>query len=246
MDNNGVALWRQISQTLASEIDEGVLSPGDRLPASADLASRFGVNRHTVLKAISHLQGEGLVRTERGGGIYVEKVIPYRMGARTRLEENLLEFSLAPSREILSVLDLRAPKKVAKALQIEPGDPTVLVTLVATADEIPVSLNQNYFPTARLPNIGSAFRELTESKEQNLATRAVLDAQGVTDFRRRSVRIRGRTPTQNEEQRLRMPPNEWVFEVEVTNVDADGIPIAYGVTSFCISRVEFTMEFDGE
>jgi len=246
MNNEGVALWRQISETLTGEIDEGVLSPGDRLPASAELAARFGVNRHTVLKAISHLQGEGLVRTERGGGIYVEKAIPYRMGARTRLEENLREFSLAPDREIVSVVDLRAPKNVARALRIEPGDPVVLVTLVATADGIPISLNRNYFPTTRLPNIGTVFRELVKSESQSLATRAVLESQGVTDFRRRSMRIRGRTPTRNEEQYLRLPPNEWVFETEVTNVDTDGIPIVFGVTAFCITRVEFTMDFDDE
>src|SRR5882672_10134367 len=87
MNRDGMTVWRQISQTLAGEIDDGVLAPGQRLPASADLAARFGVNRHTVLRAISHLQVEGLVRTERGGGIYVERAIPYRMGTRTRLEE---------------------------------------------------------------------------------------------------------------------------------------------------------------
>jgi DNA-binding transcriptional MocR family regulator len=55
-------VWRKISNTLAKEIDNGVFRPGDRLPASPDLAARFGVNRHAVLKAISHLQDEGLVR----------------------------------------------------------------------------------------------------------------------------------------------------------------------------------------
>src|SRR5690242_10252648 len=134
MNRDGTSIWRQISQTLADEIDEGVLSPGQRLPASMDLAARFGVNRHTVLRAISHLQDEGLVRTERGGGIYVERAIPYRMGARTRLEENLIELNRAPSRSILSVIELAAPKPVAAALALDPGDAVVLVTVLGAAD----------------------------------------------------------------------------------------------------------------
>lgn len=246
MTNEGVTLWRQISETLADEIDDGVLSPGDRLPASSELAARFGVNRLTVLKAISHLQGEGLVRTERGGGMYVEKVIPYRMGARTRLEENLLELNRLPSREILSVVDMRAPKTVAAALQIEPGDPVVLVTLVGAADGIPVSYNQNYFPSERLPSIGATFRRLSGSKEGSLATRAILEAEGIADFRRRTVRIRGRAPSPNELRHLRMAPTEIVFEVEVTNVDAKGVAIVHGLTSFPSNRVEFIMELDEE
>ena len=41
-------LWRRISQTLLSEIGAEGLQPGAKLPTEAQLAARFGVNRHTV------------------------------------------------------------------------------------------------------------------------------------------------------------------------------------------------------
>ena len=238
-----MTLWRQISDTLAEEINDGVLTPGERLSASSELAARFGVNRHTVLKAVSHLQEEGLLRTERGGGIYVEDVIPYRMGARTRLEENLLELNKVPSRKILSVVNLRAPKPVAAALNLARGDDVVLVTMIGAADDIPVSYGQNYFPLERLPGIADAYHETTRGGRQPLSTRAVLEAQGVKDFKRRMIRIGARMPTPVETRKLRIARNETVFQVNVTNVDADGVPIVYGETSFCSSRVEFVMEF---
>ena len=55
---------------LAEDIASGALTTGERLPSSESLAARFSVNRHTVLKAISHLESEGLVRIERGRGAY--------------------------------------------------------------------------------------------------------------------------------------------------------------------------------
>ncbi|HUO00134.1 MAG TPA: GntR family transcriptional regulator, partial [Bradyrhizobium sp.] len=65
MNASGISLWRQVGETLLQEIDQGVLSPGERLPTDADLAARFQVNRHTVRRALAHLQNEGLLRVER-------------------------------------------------------------------------------------------------------------------------------------------------------------------------------------
>ena len=236
-----VSLWQQIRETLAQEIADDVVSPGDRLPAAADLAARFGVNRHTVLKAIAHLQTEGLLRTERGGGIYVESAIPYRLGPRDRLEENLLELNRVPSRELISVIDMSAPKPVADALALSLGAPIVLVTLVGAADGMPISYNRNYFPVERLPGVGDLIRDASGS-DVNLATRALLQRLGVRDFRRKTVRIRTRRARPDELRHLRMPATENVFEVDVTNVDGKDVPIAFGSTAFCGSRVEFVLD----
>jgi GntR family phosphonate transport system transcriptional regulator len=244
MNRDGMTVWRQISQTLAEEIDEGVLAPGQRLPASADLAARFGVNRHTVLRAVAHLQDEGLVRTERGGGIYVERAIPYRMGARTRLEENLAELNRVPSRTILSVVDLPAPKVVATALALAPGDPVVLVTVLGAADGMPLSYSRNYFPAARIAGVAAAFRAAAADPRADLATRTVLASLGVRDFKRKSVRIRARDAGQDEQRHLRIAASETVFELDVTNVDERDRPVTYGSTAFPITRVEFVLELE--
>ncbi|MDQ7251060.1 phosphonate metabolism transcriptional regulator PhnF [Dongia sedimenti] len=246
MERGGINLWKQIGETLAEEIGAGVLSPGERLPASVDLASRFGVNQHTVLRAISHLQNEGLVRIERGRGTFVADAIPYRMGQRTRFEENLREQNYTPSRELLSIRNMPASTAVAAALSIKAGDPVTLVTVLAIADGIPISHNQNYFPDKRLPGIGDAFRAAADDPKGDLATKAILASLGVADYRRRTVRIRGRQATAEEVRHLRMAPQDSVFEVDVVNVDAKERPVAFGQTSFCLSRVEFVWHFPDE
>ena len=56
----GVALWRQIAETLEGDIKQQVFKPGQRLPTESELAERFAVNRHTVRRGIAFLEQEGL------------------------------------------------------------------------------------------------------------------------------------------------------------------------------------------
>lgn len=243
MDTDGIALWRQVGDALVDEIDRGVLGPGDKLPANTDLAARFRVNRLTVLRAISHLQDEGLVRIERGRGTYVvDNVIQYRMGSRTRFEENLLQLNFVPARELVSLIDLPAPPSVANGLGIPEGEAVTLVSLVGEADGVPVSFGHNYFPTSRLPGIAEVFRKAADGPKEDLSITAALAVVGVTDFRRKIIRIRSRAPSQDEARVLRVPATDSLLELEVTNVDSEERPVMYAITRFPSSRVEFVLE----
>lgn len=243
MEREGINLWRQIGEALAEEIETGALGPGDRLPASTDLAVRFGVNQHTVLRAISHLQDEGLVRIQRGRGTFVADAIPYRLGRRTRFEENLRDLNRAPKRKLISVGDIAVPPTVAINLGLTGNEIVTLATVLAIADEVPISINNNFFSPNRLPGIGDVFRAQAARPDPDLATQSVLAGFGIIDFERRKIRIRGREATQEEARHLLMPPQGHVFEVEVLNVDAEGNPIVFGQTIFCLNRVEFVWDF---
>ena len=84
----GLAAWRQIADGLEADMAAGRLLPGDRLPAEAELARRFGVNRHTVRRALAVLASRGLVRATQGRGTFVEaKPLAYPIGPRTRFSE---------------------------------------------------------------------------------------------------------------------------------------------------------------
>lgn len=243
MRKDGINLWRQIGETLAEEITSGVLAPGARVPAAPDLALRFGVNRHTALRAISHLQDEGLVRIERGRGAFVvENAIPYRMGARTRFEENLRGLNRMPGRKLIALVNLPATQQVARSLDVPPGDTVTLVSLLGDADGIPLSYSHNYFPTSRLKGIREIFELAGEQKRERLSITACLQEAGVGDFRRNSIRVRSRQPSAEEARQLQMSPAESVLEMIVTNVGQDDVPVMFAETCFCSSRVEFVMD----
>ncbi len=107
MEKDGVSGWRQIG-----EIERHVLPADRKLPPSSDLAKRIGVNRHTVLRALAHLQAERFVRMERGRGTYaggtyaVVNPLQLRLGPQRWFEQTLAQENRAPTRRIEFVLDL--------------------------------------------------------------------------------------------------------------------------------------------
>lgn len=64
-------LYRQLVDSLTSEIAAGVHAVGAQLPTEGELQSRFGVSRHTVREALRHLRDEGLVASRQGAGTTV-------------------------------------------------------------------------------------------------------------------------------------------------------------------------------
>lgn len=63
--------YLQLVHQLAHALREGVLRPGDRLPAASELAARTGVDRNTALRAYRELAAAGLAVVEQGRGTFV-------------------------------------------------------------------------------------------------------------------------------------------------------------------------------
>jgi len=66
---------RQASQQIANKLRAAILtrklSPGDKLPSQPELASRYGVARETVKRALETLKGERLIVSRQGSGVFV-------------------------------------------------------------------------------------------------------------------------------------------------------------------------------
>ena len=50
---SGVAVWRQIADTLTTEIRDRAYAATGRLPGEVELSARFAVNRHTQRQAVA-------------------------------------------------------------------------------------------------------------------------------------------------------------------------------------------------
>jgi DNA-binding LacI/PurR family transcriptional regulator/biotin operon repressor len=64
-------LYAQIAQQIRTQIAQGELQVGDRLPSEAELCQRYGASRVTVRKAIESLVKEGVVHAKVGKGTFV-------------------------------------------------------------------------------------------------------------------------------------------------------------------------------
>ncbi|MBB3180920.1 GntR family transcriptional regulator [Variovorax sp. Sphag1AA] len=67
----GEPLWRQLVQSLRSDILKGVYRVGSQLPTEEELCERFSVSRHTVREALRQLRIDGLVSSRQGSGTTV-------------------------------------------------------------------------------------------------------------------------------------------------------------------------------
>ena len=68
---SGAPLYQQVQAALKGMILEGVLRPGDELPASRILAKSLGLNRGTITAAYDELVADGLLHRHVGRGTYV-------------------------------------------------------------------------------------------------------------------------------------------------------------------------------
>lgn len=66
-------LSEQIAQHLQTEISEGSLSVGEKLPSEAILCKRFGVSRTVVREATARLEFDGYIETKQGARNVVSK-----------------------------------------------------------------------------------------------------------------------------------------------------------------------------
>jgi GntR family transcriptional repressor for pyruvate dehydrogenase complex len=70
-----VAARRLLSQTVVEQIEQAIkdkiLGPGMRLPSEMELCKSFGVSRTAVREALRMLSARGLVKIEKGKGMFV-------------------------------------------------------------------------------------------------------------------------------------------------------------------------------
>jgi GntR family transcriptional regulator / MocR family aminotransferase len=80
----GTPAYRWLYAALRSEILEGRLRPGARLPGTRDLADQYGLSRGTIVNAFEQLRSEGYVEGSVGSGTYVSKILPDELLQVTR------------------------------------------------------------------------------------------------------------------------------------------------------------------
>lgn len=232
------AIWKSIATALTSDIAEGRYAQGDQLPTEAKLAARFGVNRHTVRRALADMAEHGLVHPRRGAGVFVaSRPTDYPIGRRVRFHQNVRAGGQTPAKRILSVTTQAAAEPEAEALMLAQGDPVVVYDGLSLADDMPVAVFKSVFPAERLPGLATALSE-TSSVTQALASC------GVSDFTRVSTRITSKLATPTQALHLRIAEGAPILRTISINVGLNKQPVEYGVTWFAGDRVTLTLQDD--
>ena len=231
-------VWKSIAGTLTDDIAQGRYDTGDKLPAEAQLAARFGVNRHTVRRALAEMAAGGLVHARRGAGVFVAaKPTDYPIGKRVRFHQNISKGGRTPAKQILTTETRAAATGEAAALGLAPGDPVHVYDGLSLADGQPIALFQSIFPADRFPEILTAL-------EETQSVTAALQRCGIEDYTRSETRITARQATATQALHLRIPEGAPILRTTGINVDSEGRPIEYGRTWFAGDRVTLTVGGD--
>jgi DNA-binding GntR family transcriptional regulator len=121
------AVYKQLADQIRSQIKEGELEPGQRLPAQKDYMQEHGISRDSVDRAMHVLRSEGLIVTDRRGSYVrsdgeriVVRVEQGRISARMPSEPERRELRLAEGVPLLVVAGADGSE------QVHPADRAVI------------------------------------------------------------------------------------------------------------------------
>lgn len=229
--DSGEALYAQIARQIEQEIGN-LYAPGQGLPSEAELALRFGVNRHTLRRAIEELVDSGMLERRHGRGVFVtDAPLDYQLNAGTRFTEALSAHGLSTDSLIIRRQTVPANVRVAQRLGLELADPVIWVETLRIADARPFCLSSHFLSATRFPALGTLYL--------GGSLHAFLGEQYGCVLRRTESLVTSQMPQGDDAQLLSMPQNRPVLRVKSVNIDQrDGLPVEYVITRFRADRVQ--------
>lgn len=238
-----VPKYRRILDDLRTEIAEGDLVPGAKLPSEKELASKYGVAIETVRRALKALVQEGAIVQIHGRGTFVRDWTPILRNIGKRMGRDVWGTGKSvwdaetkgrdSSTETKAVYQGEAPASVGRLL----GETDVWVRQRRHfVDGRPVMLSVSYYPTSIVA--GSPITELDTG--EGGAPARLADLGYAPDHH--STRFRARMPSSDEIDRLQIPAGTPVAVFLRTSFNESDRPIE--VTEMVASGDAFIFQFD--
>ena len=140
-------LYKQLSDLLRRQIEEGKIKPDHSIPSERSLCEKFRISRITVRQAISEMINQGMLYRKQGKGTFVAKrKINQGLVRFVNFSRTVLELGMKPSTKILRNDLLPADIQIAKILDIPVTSQILKLSLLGMGDDEPLVLYESYFP----------------------------------------------------------------------------------------------------
>lgn len=231
---SGTALYVQIARFFKKEfIDDSI--PGDRLPPENELADRFGVNRHTIRRAVNELVVAGMLERQHGVGIFVtNQHLDYRIDTGTRFTQTLTDLGISCDSKIIRKMTLLPPSGVVKALKLQgklsKKKSVLWIETLRSVDGTPFCVISHFLP---LCPYGAALHDYSGGSLHAL----LVERYG--QLRRTESLVTAVMPQGDDARILGSSHARPVLRVKSLNVlESDGTPVEYAITRFRADRVQ--------
>ena len=218
-------IYRQIYETLRLEI-QNFYKAGDILPAETELAERFGVNRHTLRRAVDELVVEGLVLRRHGRGAFVlAPSINYEINPHTRFTETFENLGVSTNSKVLRKQVIPASGGVAARLNVADATPVIFIETHREVNEKPFCVASHFLPAIHFQAVMEGYTDGS--------LHSFLEEYCHTRLRRIESLVSAVLPEADDAALLNMPRSLPVLRVKSVNVAVDSEkPIEYVVTRF--------------
>ncbi len=144
----------KIKDSIVEQIESGMLSPRQKLPAERKLAESFDTTRVTLREALSLLEAEGRIYREDRRGWFISP-LPLRYDTTQTL--NFPEMAKAqnrvPKTELLSAKGTLVNRQASRLLKLQPFSDVYRVDRVRYLEDRPVVYVTNYIRPELFPNL---------------------------------------------------------------------------------------------
>lgn len=227
--------YQALADTLAREVRVDY-HPGELLPAEAQLAKRFGVNRHTVRRALDELVAAGMVTRHQGRGtLVVDRRLDYAVSAGSKVTQNLAALGIATQTHCLAQGLCEPPEAIAQRFGRRPGERLLCVDTLRHVDDAPVLLLRHWFDDRRLPDWLHRYR--------GGSTRALLNQHYGLRLYRQRVRIEAGSANRDDTRLLHCPLNAPLLQLTSDNVDATGALVEISTGRARADRLAYHIDF---
>lgn len=144
----------KIKDAIVEQIDSGMLTPRQKLPAERKLAESFDTTRVTLREALSLLESEGKIfREDRRGWFISPEPLRYDPTQTLNFTNMALSQGRKPRTELVAAKGMLATKKATALLKLAPFSDVYRVDRVRYLEDRPVVFVTNYIRPELFPNL---------------------------------------------------------------------------------------------
>lgn len=144
----------KIKDAIVEQIESGLLSPRQKLPAERKLAESFDTTRVTLREALSLLEAEGRIyREDRRGWFISPAPLKYDPTQSLNFPNMALAQNRVPKTEVVIAKSILANKQAANLLSLQPFSDVYRVDRVRYLEDRPVVYVTNYIRPELFPNL---------------------------------------------------------------------------------------------
>ncbi len=226
VSTDDVPLYVKIREAIRSDILQGRLHPGQKIPSEDELAEQYRVSRMTARQGVLELIKEGLLHRKHGVGTFVS--YPHFDRDHTHLTnffESAREQGIEASSTVLKIEILSAQEKVAKELALKEGDRVICIRTLREVNHTPVTVHDSYIPH-------SLFHDLIHENLENVHLWDVMEKYGVR-VKRAIQKLEARGAPVDIARLLQIKVGAPILYKERKILAEDGTPVEF---TYCYNR----------